>query len=182
MSPLEEAHEEVKWDMTPMIDTVFLMIIFFVCIDFQVLESKLSAFLPKDSGTRAAIAEPREQLPVRIYVESPGVPEYPSGGAAGPVQEGGKRPHRFVLKDHRVRWEVGPKPLYSVQELTAELKRVALDPGSQVPDPDTGGRKLLGCLIEAQPGTYYDDVAKTADACYEAGFREISFGSGLGGR
>lgn len=180
MSLLEEAQEEVKWDMTPMIDTVFLMIIFFVCIDFKVLESKLQAYLPKDSGTRAAIAEPREQLPVRIYVESPGVPEYPSGGAAG--QEGGKRPHRFVLKDHRVRWEVGPKPLYSVQELTAELKRIALEPGSQVPDPDTGGRKLLGCVIEAGPGTYYDDVAKTADACNEAGFREISFGSGLGGR
>ena len=179
MNPLEEAQEEVKWDMTPMIDTVFLMIIFFVCIDFKVLESKLQAYLPKDSGITAAIAEPREQLPVRIYVESPGVPEYPSGGAAG-LADGTKRPHRFVLKDHRVRWEVGPKPLYSVQELTAELKRVALDPGSQVPDPDTGGRKLLGCVIEAEPGTYYDDVAKTVDACNEAGFREISFGSGLG--
>ncbi|HZN39831.1 MAG TPA: biopolymer transporter ExbD [Planctomycetota bacterium] len=182
MSLLEEVQEEVKWDMTPMIDTVFLMIIFFVCIDFKVLESKLQAYLPKESGTRAAIAEPREQLPVRIYVESPGVPEYQSGTAAGLVQEGTKRPNRFVLKDHRVRWEVGPKPLYSVQELTAELKRIALDPSSQVPDQGTGGRKLLGCVIEAHPGTYYDDVAKTADACNEAGFREISFGSGLGGK
>jgi biopolymer transport protein ExbD len=182
MSVLEEVQEEVKWDMTPMIDTVFLMIIFFVCIDFKVLESKLSAYLPKDSGTKAAIAEPQEMLPVRIYVESPGVPEYGSGGAAGTVDPATKRPQRFVLKDHRVRWEVGPKPVYSVQELTAELKRIALDPASQVPDRDTGGRKLLGCVIEALPGTYYDDVAKTADACNEAGFREISFGSGLGGR
>ena len=180
MSPLEEVQEEVKPDMTPMIDTVFLMIIFFVCIDFKVLESKLSAYLPKDSGTKAAIAEPREQLPVRIYVESPGVPEYESGSAAGLAPEGSRRPHRFVLKDHRVRWEVGPKPLYSVEELTTELKRIALDPGSQVPDKDTGGRRLMGCVIEAHPGTYYDDVAKTADACNEAGFREISFGSGLG--
>jgi biopolymer transport protein ExbD len=182
MSLLEEAQQDVKPDMTPMIDTVFLMIIFFVCIDFKVLESKLQAYLPKEGGIKAAIAEPREQLPVRIYVETPGVPEYESGAGAGLVPAGQKRPSRFVLKDHRVRWEVGPKPLYSVEALAAELKRVALDPSSQVPDRGTGGRKLMGCVIEAHPGTYYDDVAKTADACNEAGFREISFGSGLHGR
>jgi hypothetical protein len=38
----------------------------------------------------------------------------------------------------------------------------------------------MSCVIEAYPGTYYDDVAKTADACNEAGFAEINFGGGLG--
>jgi biopolymer transport protein ExbD len=182
VSVLDDVQEEVKPDMTPMIDTVFLMIIFFVCIDFKVLESKLSAFLPKDKGTRATILEPQELLSVRIFVESPGTPEYEAGGAAGLVREGTKRPYRFVLKDHRVRWEVGPRPLHSIEELTAELRRIALDPSSQVPDKDTGGRKLMGCVIEAHAGTYYDDVAKTADACNEAGFKEINFGGGLGGK
>ena len=49
MGALEDAQEEVKPDMTPMIDVVFLMIIFFICIDFKVLESKLPAYLPKDT-------------------------------------------------------------------------------------------------------------------------------------
>ena len=68
MSVLDDVQEEVKPDMTPMIDTVFLMIIFFVCIDFKVLESKLSAFLPKDRGMQAAIAEPQEALSISINV------------------------------------------------------------------------------------------------------------------
>ena len=38
MSAIDDAQEEAKSDMTPMIDVVFLMIIFFVCIDFKVLE------------------------------------------------------------------------------------------------------------------------------------------------
>ena len=45
-----------------------------------------------------------------------------------------------------------------------------------VPDLKTGGRKLLPCVIEAHPGTCYDDVTKTADACHQAGFKEINFG------
>ena len=38
--------EEQKGDMTPMIDVVFLLIVFFLCIEFKVLESRLDAFLP----------------------------------------------------------------------------------------------------------------------------------------
>ena len=32
MSAIDDAQEEAKADMTPMIDVVFLMIIFFICI------------------------------------------------------------------------------------------------------------------------------------------------------
>ena len=44
-------------DMTPMIDVVFLLIIFFLCIDFKILEAKLPAYLPKDKGS-----QPEEEL------------------------------------------------------------------------------------------------------------------------
>jgi hypothetical protein len=92
------------------------------------------------------------------------------------------RPYRFKLTGHRVKWEVGPKPLHTIEEVEKELKRIAMDPGSQVPDKETGGKKLMGCVIEAYPGTYYEDVAKTADACHAAGFKEINFGGGLGSK
>ena len=48
MSHLADAEEEAEGDMTPMIDAVFLLIIFFLCIDFKTLEAKLPAYLPKD--------------------------------------------------------------------------------------------------------------------------------------
>ena len=70
---LDLAQEEVKPDMTPMIDVVFLMIIFFICIDFKVLESKLPAFLPKDKGSSTDIVAPKEQLSLKIHVESAGL-------------------------------------------------------------------------------------------------------------
>ncbi len=182
MSALDDAQEEVKPDMTPMIDTVFLMIIFFVCIDFKILESKLPAFLPKDKGSQSTVVEPQEQLSVKIYVETPGTPIYPEGASAGAINKNNGRPYRFKLDNHRVKWEVGPKPLYNLKDVTAELQRIAMDPTSQVPDKETGGRKLMGCVIEAHPGAYYEDVAKTADACNEAGFKEINFGGGLGAK
>ena len=182
MGALEDAQEEVKPDMTPMIDVVFLMIIFFICIDFKVLESKLPAYLPKDKGSQSTVVEPQEQLSVKIHVETAGTPVYKEGVTAGAINPNSGRPYRFKLVDHKVRWEVGPKPLYNLQDVEKELARIAQDPASQVPDKETGGRKLMGCVIEAYPGTYYEDVAKTADACHAAGFQEINFGGGLGAK
>ena len=182
MGALEDAQEEVKPDMTPMIDVVFLMIIFFICIDFKVLESKLPAYLPKDKGSQSTVVEPQEQLSVKVYVETEGKRKYPDGVSAGAINQGTKRPFRFKLEGHLIKWEVGPKPLYKIEDVKNELTRIARDPASQVPDKEKGGKKLMGCVIEAYPGTYYDDVAKTADACHEAGFQEINFGGGLGAK
>jgi biopolymer transport protein ExbD len=72
MSALDDAQEEAKADMTPMIDVVFLMIIFFICIEFKVLESKLDAFLPTDKGSQSTVVEPEEQLAIKIHVEAKG--------------------------------------------------------------------------------------------------------------
>ena len=180
MSALDDAQEEVKPDMTPMIDVVFLMIIFFICIDFKVLESKLPAYLPKDKGSQNFKVEPQEQLSIKVYVENKGTPIYPDGSTTPSINANTKRAFRFKLKDHKVRWEVGPKPLSTLKDVELELARIAKDPSSQVKDDKTGGRKLMGCVIEAYPGSYYEDVAKTADAAHAAGFEEINFGGGLG--
>lgn len=179
MTAIDDAQEEAKADMTPMIDVVFLMIIFFICIEFKVLESKLDAFLPTDKGSQNTVVEPEEQLSIKIHVESKGTAFYKEGGA-GLVNPGTDRPYRFKLDNHRVRWEVGPKPLGTIKAVFDELKRIADDPNSQIPDKKTGGRKLMSCVIEAYPGTYYADVAQTNDAANAAGFKEVNFGGGLG--
>lgn len=170
--------DDVKSDMTPMIDVVFLMIVFFVCIEFKTLESRLDAWLPSDRGSSKQIATPQEQLSVRVHVLAPGTRRYLDGGA-GVVDADTGRPPRFVLEGHRVRYEVGPVACSDLAACRRELERVAADPGNQVPDPDTGGRKLMACVIEGMPGSCYDDVAHTADACRAAGFADIHFGGGV---
>ncbi len=127
------------------------------------------------------MVEPQEQLSVGIYVETDGTKQWPeSAPPGGGINAMTKRPYRFKLTGHRVKWEVGPKPLYKIEDVKAELERIARDPSSQVPDKDKGGKKLMPCVVEAHPGVYYEDVAKTTDACREAGFTEINFGGGLG--
>jgi len=161
------APDEAKGDMTSMIDVVFLMIVFFVCIDFKVLEAKLDAFLPTDKGSGPSVVEPVEQLSVAIHV----------------VDEGHERPHRAgraQLVGHRVRWQVGPVTCHDVASVRNELQRIADDPTRLVPDPQTGGKKRMACVVEGYRGSRYDDVARTADLCRAAGFDDITFGGGLG--
>ena len=46
--------EEVKMDMTPMIDVTFQLLIFFIItLKFKLLEKKLNSYLPTDFGTNA---------------------------------------------------------------------------------------------------------------------------------
>ncbi len=68
-SHLKDVQEEAKNDMTPMIDVVFLLIIFFLCIDFKTLEAKLPAYLPKDKGSQSTPEEPVEQLSIMIVMD-----------------------------------------------------------------------------------------------------------------
>ena len=179
MSAIDDAQEEAKADMTPMIDVVFLMIIFFICIEFKVLESKLNAFLPTDKGSQNTVVEPEEQLSIKIHVEAKGTPDYSKYGGKG-INPNTGRPNRFRLNGHKVRWEVGPTPIHSLAALREELGRIANAPESMIPDKKNGGQKLMSCVIEAYPGTYYEDVAKTNDAANDAGFTEVNFGGGLG--
>ncbi|MCA8974801.1 MAG: biopolymer transporter ExbD [Planctomycetes bacterium] len=159
-------------DMTPMIDVVFLMIIFFLCIEFKTLEAKLPAFLPLDKGGSPALVTPVEQLSVRVDCIADGVRRFD-----GP---GGK--NRYRLDGHRVQWQVGPRTVTSLDELRHELARVATLPSSLVPDPRTGEGNLMGCVVEPESGVCYADVAATADAAHASGFCDITFGGGRGPR
>lgn len=146
--------DEARADTTPMIDVVFLMIVFFVCLDFRSLEAKLPAYLPKDHGSATASVAPREQLVVRVHVAERGTPV--------------PRPHGkgHALEGHRVRWEVGPRLYHELADVGRELARLAAEP------------VRLPCVVEATPGVCYDDVARTTDACHAAGFTEITFAAG----
>ena len=47
---VEGSAEDIKLQITPMIDVTFLLLIFFMLLPFRSLERKLAAFLPKDRG------------------------------------------------------------------------------------------------------------------------------------
>ena len=169
----EQVDEEFEMDMTPMIDVVFLLIIFFLCIDFKVLEAKLPAYLPKDVGAHSTDVEPQEKLEIKIIctnwgTESPRYKKRPEGS--------------YRLEGHQIHWEVGPKKLREIDKLLEELKRIAKDKSKMQTDPKTGEPKLMGVVVEPTEETTYGDVALTVDAVTNAGFTDVNFGGGMGAR
>lgn len=172
--------EEARSDTTPMIDVVFLMIVFFVCIDFRVLEAKLPAFLPRDRGSGPTMVKPEEQLALRIHVTAPGTRVAPSTAGRDGIDPATGRPARFQLHGHRVAWEVGPRRFDDLEAATRELTRIAKDPSLHVLDPTTGERQPIACVVEGLRGSRYDDIARATDACRAAGFTRIHFAGGMG--
>jgi biopolymer transport protein ExbD len=58
---------EMKMDMTPMIDIIFQLIIFFMCsIKFKTLEGKLASYLPKDVGINSSQVANPDMNEIRI--------------------------------------------------------------------------------------------------------------------
>lgn len=54
----DAVQEEVKLELTPMIDVTFLILIFFMCtLKFKTLEGKLVSYLPTDKGLSAKQAD-----------------------------------------------------------------------------------------------------------------------------
>lgn len=59
--------EEVKVDMTPMIDVTFLLLIFFMCtLNFQAQEGNLIAYLPKDLGSMSKMTKQDPVEPINV--------------------------------------------------------------------------------------------------------------------
>jgi biopolymer transport protein ExbD len=173
-SHLKDAQEEAKADMTPMIDCVFLLIIFFLCIDFKTLEAKLSAYLPKDKGSQTDETDPVEQLSLRIEMEEWGTEV---------LRRPRSKSTAYQLQGHRVRYMLGPSRYTEIAKLLEALEKIVADPGQRVPDKDKpGSMKIKPIVIEPQPGTTYGDVAQVVDAVTQAGFGEINFGGGRGSR
>ena len=170
MSILEDiAKEEYKMEMTPMIDVVFLLLIFFLLtIKFKILEGKLSAYLPKDVGVNSSPAEPKEKVEITIHVVKVGdrvFAEAPQKGEPwAPNPPESKYPNRrFEFVGRELRYQIGPRKTEEIDTVARWLLDFyRKDPKS----PAT---------IDCRPGSVYGDMVPVLDAAVEAGFTDITF-------
>ena len=151
--------EEKQLDMTPMIDVTFLLLIFFLCMEFKTLEGKLPMNLPKDVGSCPKEAQPIERLDLQILVAERG------------VERRDPRTGRRVLEGHRAKFRVGA---LWVRDEVALQRMLAQEARIRVPGPD-GSLQLRRLRIESGRGVVYGDVTRALDAARSAGFEQIAF-------
>jgi hypothetical protein len=75
-----DGSEAFEINLTPMIDVVFQLIIFFMCaMKFKTLEQKIEAFLPKDRGLAKTPQKIDEKVKITVKItqtEQEGVPHF----------------------------------------------------------------------------------------------------------
>ena len=168
--PIISTSDDQQFNMTPMIDVTFLLLIFFMCtIKFKVLEGKLAAYLPKDVGVNATQAEPLEKVEILMRVQVEGTKLAPDGNKpwSGKAQtrfiyQGPNTPYRGG-QDRVIQYSVGPRKSTKLSDIQARLKDLHLK------DPERPS------TIDARTGIAYADVVEVLDAAIDAGFAEITF-------
>ncbi|MBC8369846.1 MAG: biopolymer transporter ExbD [Planctomycetes bacterium] len=164
MGRKKKKFEEVKTDMTPMIDVTFLLLIFFiVTLKFKILEGRLDAALPKDRGTSSSESEEIEKIDILLKVAEP-----------GELVKDEANPGLLQYEGRKIRVEVGAHKYYyfpfdikdpedPLPELTAFLK----DPAFDVEETPVS--------LDARKGVVYGDIIVILDVVIREKFQKVSF-------
>ncbi len=156
--------EEVKMEMTPMIDVTFLLLIFFiVTLKFKTLEGRLDAALPKDRGTSTSQAEEVEKVDIVIKVSNPGklVPDPKTKTTSSP--EG----RLLMYEGRKVRFEVGAQSFTNGEDLSKYLEQFSRTQEMREETPVS---------IDPRKGVVYGDVVTVLDVVIRHQFTQIAFG------
>jgi biopolymer transport protein ExbD len=163
--------EEVKPDMTPMIDITFLLLIFFiVTLKFKTLEGRLDSNLPKDMGTSNAETEEIEKVDIIIQIANPGtrVPDPKTRTTSKPL---GRLEH---FRGRFLRVSVGTN--------TFTVRTDALDKAGLFADLSSLRTALEGydrdetpVTLDAREGVVYGDVIGVLDVVIVEKFIKVSF-------
>jgi biopolymer transport protein ExbD len=132
--------EEAKADMTPCIDIVFNLLIFFLCATkIRATEGAITAFLPKDQGPNASQAAlPTNDVRVKLlWLDDAGRPASADDGGHVVVSIGARRLNAPGELDRAVAghavWRELHAQLVALKEASAGPMPVIIDARPQVP-------------------------------------------------
>ena len=172
-------NEAFALNLTPMIDVVFQLIIFFMCaMKFKTLEKKIEAYLPKDRGMAKTPERIEERVTIKVVLkqeQNEGVPHFwlfnEDVGRIGSDTGVRRLPSDAVYTkaeqkrkyeaDHKAFWNryVANKVKLLQDRIEEHYKR----------DPTLPGQ------IDAGPHVRHEYVVAVLDAFMRAGMTEITF-------
>ena len=158
---------EIRMDMTPMIDVVFQLLIFFMCtVRFKALEGKLSAYLPRDVGVGPTASGAKlEQVDIVIKVLKEGTKLSPltdEPWVSGPFRYG---------PDRELQYQIGALVTQSASELATRLRLIHEAQPDRALTIDPRGKPLAST---------YADMLGVLDLAMQTGFTEIRFKASRG--
>ncbi|RME88550.1 MAG: biopolymer transporter ExbD [Planctomycetota bacterium] len=159
----EIAEEEIKMDLTPMIDVTFLLLIFFMLsAKFKTTEGQIQSFLPKNRGM--ASASHKEVSETRVFLSwcRPQGYQYSKNPKVGrPVLKCGDPTIGFKLMERNGR------PDYTM--LIDFLKK------QKVQQAGRNAGEGIKVIIDAQPLVPWEHVIKALDAVVTVGIKDVTF-------
>ncbi len=166
---------ETEGDMTPMIDCVFLLIIFFVMNQFKTVEGHLDIFLPKDTGMSKPQEVTEEELKdIRIFALERGdmievkLDELPIGTF---------NKKKLLTLGLESRLGTGDRSA-AADQLNTELKNIhtvySTKLLSALMDVKNSGAEL-NLVINVDPEVPYVFAVEAMNACFAAGITEVKF-------
>ncbi|MFH0945622.1 MAG: biopolymer transporter ExbD [Planctomycetota bacterium] len=164
----EAATEEIKIEMTPMIDVTFLLLIFFLCsIKFKILEGKLQTYLPKDVGVNSTPQmKMLEKIDIRIdRIENRSKKNLENIDVYRQwIKDGAWQESQVEIRLQGVK-------VKDLHDLFLKLKEYR----KNIPAPVGDEEDELKMNLEAMKGVIYEDVIKVVDVAILANFSSITF-------
>lgn len=154
---MADDNEPTKLNMTPMIDVVFQLIVFFlVSMKFKTLDMKIEAFLPKDRGLASTPSKP---------------PDVPKIVAVLKRQKG--EPTTRVKVGNLQIGEISDKEEYLAKttDCLSQLTKMAVDARSRA---GTAADEVKG-EVDAAALVPTGDVIKAVDAFIAGNLRDVTF-------
>lgn len=149
----------IQADMTPMIDVVFQLLIFFLCnLQYRTLEGRIDAFLPKERGAAHGDTTLVTPVEVTLRVALPGERRDP----LDPTHPwSGEGPYELVGRE--LLYGVGPRRTRALVDVERWLTELAAS---------SADRSLV---LDPREGALYDDVVPVLDLARTAGFESLRF-------
>ncbi len=171
MARLKKEFEEVKPDMTPMIDVTFLLLIFFiVTLKFKTLEGRLDSNLPKDMGTSTQETPPVEKVDIVIRVGNPGLKK-PDIATKTKSKPQGRLMH---FRGRILKVSVGTK-VFNVRNDVHDSEGLLQDLGKLRQALINFDKEETPITLDAREGIIYEDVIGILDLVIDQGFEKVSF-------
>ncbi|GIW72611.1 MAG: hypothetical protein KatS3mg102_2153 [Planctomycetota bacterium] len=167
---------EVKMSMTPLIDIVFLLLIFFmVASKFKTTEGKIQSFLPRDRGlgTSKAVVPTEVRVKLLWYDLSGSQPTTDKHGRAILKVERRVFPTRVYNEDKC--WIAGCGQNHGSPDMDAFYQFILEQKARYQPPPGRDPARGLPVIIDARPQVPWKYVVRVVNACVKAGITDVTF-------